>query len=312
MKIAYLLFVYKNPRLLRKIIDSLSCEDAAFFIHLDAKSDRAAFSEIAGRNVFFIDTPIPVFWAEFSGVRAILSLIQQALAFPARFDYFVLLSGSEYPLRDKTYIHQFLERHRGTEFITLVKMPNEAAGKPISRINTRRFPSDRPVRRFLFKILARLGLAKRDYARFLVGLDPYAGNTWWALSRAACEYLLDFTDRNPAVTKYFEETFAPEEMYVHTVLGNSPFRSQMRRNLLYEDWGEKGGHPAMINETHLAFFEGSSAIELQDIHGPGELLFARKFSDANLVMVSGMQELVKRKSQLEDLGPNSSGATPIG
>jgi hypothetical protein len=174
-----------------------------------------------------------------------------------------------------------------------VKMPNAEAGKPISRINTLRIPSERPVRRLLVRILAKLGLAQRDYRKYLGSLEPYSGHTWWTLTREACQYIIDFEKSNQSVVRYFEDTFAPEEMFFHTILGNSPFRSRVRRNLVYEDWSARGSHPAMINEKHIAFLATQEKVNLSDAYGSGELLFARKFSDDNLDMVRKIEETMK-------------------
>ncbi len=298
MKIAYLLFAYRNPRLIRKTIERLTCEDSSFFIHIDCKCDISQFASLRDKNVFFTDRRIAVYWAEFSGVEAILLLIRQALAAPQRHDYFVLLSGSEYPLRSRQYIHTFFEENRGLEFMTMAKMP--APGKPLSRINTLRFPSTRPAYRFIFRVLAKLGLAHRDYRESLGTLEPYSGITWWALTREACQYLVEVKERDRTLTEFFINCFAPEETFFHTILGNSPFKSRMRRGLLYEDWSAEGAHPAMLNERHLALFETQETVCIQDLHGPGELLFARKFSDDNLQLVQRVDNMINRK---ENRGP---------
>jgi hypothetical protein len=297
MKIAYLVFAYKNPKLLKKIIENLSSEDCAFFIHIDRKSDIGAFSEVTGENVFFTKRRIPVYWAEFSGNQAMLILIQEALDAPVRYDYFVLLSGSEYPLRSKEYIHDFFNNNRGREFINLIKMPNEEAGKPISRIDTLRIPSSRPVYRFIVKVLQRLGLAKRDHRKYLGSMEPYAGNTWWALSREACQYIVEFVRDNEPVRRFFERVFAPEETFFHTILGNSMFKSRVHRSLVYEDWSKRGGHPLWIGEKHLAYFEENEKIVVSDIWGSGEMLFARKFSDDNLEIIQRIDDMIKRKEK---------------
>src|ERR1035437_2577740 len=163
MKIAYLVFAYKNPQLLNRVIEKLSSEDCSFFIHVDEKSDIREFSSIRGENVLFSEKRIRVYWAEFSGVQAILLLLRQALQRSERYDYFVLLSGSEYPIRSARYIHTFMEENRVLEFMNIVKMPNEAAGKPIYRINTLRIQSHKPYRRFAVRVMGKIGLAQRDY-----------------------------------------------------------------------------------------------------------------------------------------------------
>jgi hypothetical protein len=295
MKVAYLLFAYRNPKLIKKTIDHLACEESSFFVHIDSKSDINEFAGIAGERVFFSEKRLPVYWAEFSGVEAVMLLIRQALASPERFDYFVLLSGSEYALRSREYIHHFLETNRGAEFMTMVKVPGP--GKPLSRINTIRYPSSRAVPRFIFRALAKFGLGQRDWRKHLGNLEPYSGMTWWALSREACQYVVEFQDRDPRLSKYLENVFAPEEVYFHTILGNSPFRSRMRRNLLYEDWSQEGARPEMITEKHCEMFEAQDRVSIQDIHGPGEALFARKFSDESLGLVARIDAMIQRKEK---------------
>jgi hypothetical protein len=298
MKIAYLFFAYKNPVLMNRTIARLACENCSFFVHVDSKSDIKQFAGIRGENIVFTDQRLPVYWAEFSGIEAILVLIRQVLAAPQRYDRLVLLSGSEYPLRSGRYIQSFLEANRDQEFMTMVRMPNAEAGKPLSRINTLRFPSTRPVSRFAFRALAKVGLAERDYRKYFGELAPYSGHTWWALTREACQYLVEFKQRDERLTKFFQNAFAPEETFFHTILGNSPFQSRMRRNLVFEDWSVGNGHPAMINEAHLRFFDSQDKVCVQDLHGPGELLFARKFSDETMGLTKRIDEMINRKEGL--------------
>lgn len=296
MKIAYLVIAHKDPDLLKKAIAALSCEDCSFFIHIDQKSDIKQFSSIGGEGIVFCENRVSVHWGEFSVVQAVLVLLRQALEDKQHYDYFVLLSGSDYPLRSGKYIHTFLENSSGSEFMSLVKMP--APGKPISRINTLRYPSDKPIRRFAVRVLAKLGLAQRDYKKYLCGLEPYSGDMWWALTGKACQYILEFIERNPQVEKYFQNTVAPDESFFQTILGNSKFGSQIRRNVVYADWSTRGSHPAMIDDEHIACFERQEKVCINDIYGSGEMLFARKFCDDNLALVQRIDEMIKRKENL--------------
>lgn len=299
MRIGYLVFAYMNPALLGRVIEYLSCQEASFYVHIDAKIPIEQFESIRGERVFISEERLPVHWAEFSGVRAILLLIRKALAASPPHDYFVLLSGSEFPLRSRRYIHKFFERHRGQEFITMQKMP--APGKPISRLNTKRYPSSRPALRLLYRALAKVGLAQRDYRKYLGSLQPYSGVTWWALSRDACQYIIDFTDSSPALANFCETLHAPEETYIHTILGNSPFKTRVRRNLVYEDWPADGKrtHPMRINARHLDFFASRDEVSVTDLHGPGELLFARKFSDADLELTERIAAINEEKEKYQ-------------
>jgi hypothetical protein len=270
-KIAYLVFTYRNPKLLKRTIKTLSTNDCAFFVHIDNKSDLTQFAGISGENVFFTERRVVVYWSEFSGVDAILLLIQQALERPERYDHFVLLSGSEYPLRSAGYIHTLLAENPGAEFISMLKMPSP--GKPISRINTVRFESDKPVRRLAWRALAKVGLAQRDYRKYLGGLEPFSGITWWTLSRDACEYVVRFTDKNPRIERFFQNTFAPEETYVHTILGNSPLRDRVRGHLVFEDWSY--GDPACPGASTTMVVDGKSRAGSLNMSASHESLVAR-------------------------------------
>ena len=294
MKIAYLIFAYKNPILIKRTIDHLSCNNASFFVHIDSKFPLEQFQEIKNERVHFIER-IPVYWAEFSGVQATLLLIRAALAAGESYDYFILLSGSEFPLRSREYIHQFMELNRGREFITMSKMP--APGKPLSRINTLRFPSNRPILRFLFRALAKFGLAQRDYKKHLGDLEPYSGITWWALSKEACEYIIAFTERDEILARFCANIHAPEETFIHTILGNSPLKARARRNLVYEDWPTSGPRhgPKMLTTQNVEFFESRNEVSVEDLHGPGELLFARKLSDETLDLVDRIKRMIQDK-----------------
>jgi hypothetical protein len=295
MKIAYLILAHKNPKLIKRMTEFLSCEDFAYFIHIDRKSNLNDFSLINGENICFSDQRIPVYWAEYSMVEAILVLIHRALAAPQKYDYYILLSGSDYPLRSKEYIHNFFNINQGKEYISIKKIPDRDAGLSLSKINTLRIPSNKPILRFIVRILAKLGLAERDYKKYLGTLEPYGGSTWWGLTRDACEYIIDFVKNNQSICKFYEKTFSSDEMIFHTILGNSLFKPRIHRTFMYDDWSKRGAHPALIGEKQIKYFKENKKIIFDDVFGPGEMLFARKFSDDNIEIAQEIENIIKQK-----------------
>ena len=295
IKIAYLMLVHRNPKLLKRVMSVLSSEHCAFFIHIDLKADIREFSDIGGKNIFLSEQRLPIYWGEFSQVDATIRLIWQALDSSASYDYFVFMQGSDYPLRSSSYIQKFLEKNSDCEFMSLVKLP--APGFPLSKINKLRYPSDKPVRRFASRALAKLGLARRDYSKYLGSLEAYAGDACWALSRHACEYIVEFAARHPHVERYFRDTFTSDEMFFHTILGNSPLRPRLRRGLLYRDWPVSDAHPAMLNDAHIRFFEQKQEVWVEDQFGSGEALFARKFSDDRPDLLQRIDDMIDRKEK---------------
>lgn len=96
---------------------------------------------------------------------------------------------------------------------------------------------------------------------------------------------------------FCENIHAPEETFIHTILGNSPFRAKARRNLVYEEWPTSGPRhgPKVLTAKNVEFFESRNEVSVEDLHGPGELLFARKLSDENLDLVDRIAKMIQVK-----------------
>ena len=82
-------------------------------------------------------------------------------------------------------------------------------------------------------------------------------------------------------------------MFFHTILGNSPFRSRVRRNFTYLQW-PAGQRPSFLNSDHVQHIESNDRLWMDDEWGSGEALFARKFSDDRLDLVDRMDSMIRR------------------
>jgi hypothetical protein len=210
------------------------------------------------------------------------------------YDYFVLISGSDYPLRSAAYIEDFLDQNRGTEFLSLGKVP--APGKPIARITMTRYPSTQPIRHYAFRALAKVGLGpQRDHRAYLGSMVLYSGLQWWALSREACTYAVLCADAKERMVEFFEKSFAPDESFFQTILGNSDFRNRVQRFPIYLDWPID--RPRMMGEEHVAFFESQKdGVYREDAYGRSEALFARKFSDDQPALLDRVDALIENRA----------------
>jgi Core-2/I-Branching enzyme len=283
ISIAYLILAHHHPEQLSRLVDQLRSPAADTFVHIDAKSAIDPFLQVVGSDVHFTAQRIPVYWGDYSQVHAALLLIEAALAAPRNYDYLVLISGTDYPLRSATEIEHFFLRNKGTEFIDSVAMPSKAAAKPLSRMTV--YKSRPGVFGWFIgkgrRLLAELGFVSkaRDYQACFGELTPHAGSQWWAFTRDACVYIRRFVADNRRVMKFYENTHIPDEMVFQTILANSPFRPNMRRSITYSDWKEGGANPSDISERHVALFCANPAMKVKGIYGSGELLFCRKVVD---------------------------------
>jgi Core-2/I-Branching enzyme len=301
MNIAYLILAHNNPGHLARLTRALATENSAIFVHIDKKVDIRPFLEIAGEKVHFTPKRVPVHWGDYSQIEAILVLIDTAMAASQLYDYLVLLSGSDYPLRTAVHLEAHFIKYQGSEFINMVAMPSEAASKPLSRLTEYR---PRPglkgklsaqVRRVLVKagILSRT----RDYKTSLGALTPYAGSSWWALTHDACAHIQNFVARNRRIMKFFVNTNCPDELVFQTILGNSPFKHKVRRNLTYTDWSRGGPSPSNIEMRHIELIRSKKAMMANDVYGQHELIFVRKVADPEIA--NQLEQLVQAQQEIQ-------------
>lgn len=285
--IAYLMLVHANPAHLQRLIARLRSDNAVFFLHVDKKTNLGPYVPLQTDDVRLVPDPVAVHWGDFSQVEAILKLMTTALA-AGTFERFVLLSGADYPLWPTADINAFFAAHPQDEFINMVPMPCEAAGKPLARLTTYTLrPTLSAPHRLALRVLlkARVIPRQRDLRRALGSLQPYGGSTWWALTRAACEYVVQFVQRNPGLVRFFKGTQYADETFLHTILGNSPLLANVRRNLTYTDWSAGGASPANISANHVDYFRTTKQFAPNDVYGTGPMIFARKFSDSDTALL---------------------------
>ncbi len=313
MSIAYLILAHNTPRHLPRLIQALRSNSSACFVHLDRKSRSRKFRQAVAGPVHFTRARRRVHWAEFSIVEATLILIREALEDPRGFDRFVLLSGSDYPLWPAASIETFFETHPEKEFIE-IKPLNDDPDR-LQRIEMYCVPPRYPaVYRESIHQLQRWGMLPetRSHRLYLGGREPYYGSQWWAVTREACETILEFTARERRAVRFFRNAACSDECFFHTILGNSHLRPRIYRSLTYADW-DRGSirHPAKITPSHLRRFRPMLSRSIGELArhetDDGSLwLFARKFPDKSGRLVEELKA-IRREARVE--APDAS--TPV-
>ena len=303
MKVAHLILAHDAPERLGRLTAALDLEKSHSFIHIDSKSSISPFRAAVGDRATFLEKRTAVYWGHYSTIEATLQLIRHALDDARGFDRFVLLSGACYPLRSSHAQLRFYEAHPHAEFINLVQMPAVEERKPLTRlIEIMPHPGSTPMVRFSRRVLRKLRLSptRREdaYRRVMGHLIPFAGDQWWALTRRACETIVEFMKREERVVQFMTRTFFSEEMIFQIILGNSPLRGAIRRNLTFTDWSDPAWwHPATLTARHIdALFDQDLAFPPEGWYGPGPMLYARKFSDDD----RSLFDIIRARQELRD------------
>jgi hypothetical protein len=283
MRLAYLILAHADPDHLARLISALREDRARFYVHVDKKTPKPVFEPLHSLpQTHFIPDRVDACWGGYSLVQATLNMLTAARSGSPAPDWYALMSGSDYPIRSNRALYDFLASS-DREHISLIDMPTPDGRKSLARLERFHFEGSRsrPMPKRVILNQTNLLLEKyykRNYRRVLGDIKPYASSQWWVLSRAAVDYILDFVAANPRLVRFYKHSVIPDEMFFHTILGNSAFRAKAARNLTYADW-TKGlsRNPAPLTEEHVARFAHPD-FRLNDVEGVGRCFFARKFT----------------------------------
>jgi hypothetical protein len=307
MKIAFLIFNHRSPTQLVRLVRALRRQlpDSPLVVHHDSfrvEVDAALLSPFGDAHLMTSDEPIQ--WGDFSLVEATWRSLRWMTA-SLEFDWIVILSGQDYPIKPLGGLKEALARARADVLLRAAPigdLPTAAQrrnmrrrylyqyhparelwqpGSGAARLwahmrNGAALPVDvlnnvQPyfsVYRFPDHMPWRLGRRSR-LSPFTADQPCWFGSTWFSLSRKAAEYIGHFTGDNPRFSDYYRRTINPDESATATILCNAPGIRVETRSLHYIRWSRpKTGHPDVLGVPDLDNILSSSAY------------FARKFDIA--------------------------------
>lgn len=231
-KIAYLILAHSDPEHLNKLIESIDY-NSDFYIHLDNKADINKFSFINKKsNVKIISKRYDVSWAGFNMVNATKELIKSALYSKKKYNHLILLSGADYPIKSKENIYNYFINRKGKEIIRGYFIEESKCPHCYDKIQKYRIMDTLVKNSYMNKVLKRimnLILAPLKKKIFIeidgIKIKPCYGSQWWAITQECANYILNLSNNNKRLDKYFKTSFAPDEMYFHTIIFNSNFAS---------------------------------------------------------------------------------------
>jgi hypothetical protein len=217
-------------------------------------------------------------WGDFSLTANCQNAVGHLLKSDFKFDYVFCVTGQDYPLKTPDEIRQVLADADGRSFVLHEAFP-VARWEPggmgrlfsynfVYNHKAYQFPKwNVPQRRWVRWIYKIINTLVPRRGRFPLNMHPFGGSLHWTLSRTAAEYLEQFVSNNPAYDRRFRFTFASDEVYVQTILANSPLKNRLIDNdLRYLKWPTPGAaSPGVLGQADLPQILASDAV------------FARKF-----------------------------------
>jgi hypothetical protein len=197
--------------------------DNHYLIHIDKKAPEAFHKDVGNFLVGYPNAKLMRsrnwVYGGYSAVQIQLEAMEEL--FPSEWDFFVNLTGQDFPLKTQADMKEFLRGHAGKNFLHIMDQRRDWA-RSLFRIKWHyvelRGKVPLPARRRVLPLPFR--------RRFIKGAIPYGGSTWFIMSRPFCEYVC----RNREVEKYktfYKHTFIPEEGFFQTVIMHSPFKDTL-------------------------------------------------------------------------------------
>ena len=257
--IAYLVLVHRYPAQFKRMFKSIYDPANHYLIHVDKNSGPDLEADIRRFLRGFPNSAIlkghGALWGGYSLVDAELRGMAQLLEMGADWEFFINLSGQDYPLKSQGEIAAFLERNRGKEFI-----------KVLDQRKTRPETMQR-VSRYVIEFEKRI--VRTPFPRsFMSGVSPYIGNQWMIVSRRFCEFVC----HDPQAKRYkafYRNTFIADEGFFQTVIMNTAGHGEIvSDDLRMIDWVPDGDI-----KLRPRTFTAEDAAELM----ASPCLFARKF-----------------------------------
>jgi hypothetical protein len=291
VRIAYMILAHDQPELFGRLLHAIHADGVTVYAHIDAKSDQRTFENASKRAAIqFVPAPIKVNWGGFSQVAATVKLLEHAQTH-GRHDYYIFLSGRDYPLLPHRSLLALLEQNptrsymnfyalaEGTDFVG--KIRNYCYYDLYALLPTRFLR--RAANRIVREISARL-----PDRRFVRNMQAYRGSTSWCLTEQIVGHLLAFIHDplNASYINFFRSVSCCDEIFFQTIVLNSPYantlhlydqdgrrppgemRNENKAYLHYVDWNPQRENPAVLDES-----------DFDALYASGKY-FARKFDSA--------------------------------
>jgi hypothetical protein len=181
------------------------------------------------------------------------------------FDWLILLTGQDYPLKSNNQIAKVLEENEGKIFMTYedyrippdkswqtsgtdrihywhfiltthfrLVLPPQLTASTYLRSKILKIKWLRLVSSLYTSLLFWVPIEERV---FLKDFNVFLGSASWCLPRNCVEYIQNFIQTNPAYVNYFKYVEIPDELFFQTIVLNSPFKDKVvNDNLFYIDW----------------------------------------------------------------------------
>lgn len=296
MKHAYCIIAHNEPIILQKLIEALDDDRNDIYLLIDKKIDSTIFSNIKTyKSKLIYVPPIDIRWGDISQIKAELTLFETASEYET-YQYYHLLSGVDLPIKSQDYIHDFMNKNNGKEFVGYSQGEFNKHDLQIKTNYYYFFTKYYRNKSLLARVLTKVSFILVHLQRKLgckrnFGIELKKGVNWISITHEFCTYLLT---QKEYILRTFKYIPCADEMFVQTILWQSPFRKNLYKpNYIFSsclceiDWERGKPYTWGIQRENINK-------DIQILKNSPKL-FARKFSSQNMDFINKILELSKNE-----------------
>jgi len=259
--IAYLILVHRYPGQFKRLFRAIFHPANYYLIHVDKRSGVGLQTEIQDFLSSFANASLlksqSTLWGGYSLVNAELRGVAELLKMGLKWEFFINLSGQDFPLKSQTRIQDFLNRNIGKDFIGVA---DQRKIRPDTLPRIEKYYVEFGDRILQIPIT-------RPYLR---GVNPYIGGQWKILSRTFCEFVC-YSLEVERFKRFYRHTLISDEGFFQTVIMNTSYEGRIvnddKRTIVWVPMGTIKLRPKDFTSKDAEFLLGSQG------------LFARKFDE---------------------------------
>jgi hypothetical protein len=274
--IGFVLLTHNNPKQALRLVNRLNSmfDRPPIAWHHDFTFSTLPFESIT-KNISLVRPHIRTAWGTFSPLDAMIMALDKLFKAPDPPDWFVLLSGSDYPIKSPNTIIHDLSRSEFDVHMHHEKIGFNSYERDWHRLcydrycATRvRLPAiNRRLRPTRHTIILRHPVFVSRQTPFSSDFSCFAGEFWFCAKRSAAEYLVEYHRTKTALADHYRARPNVLESYHHTILCNATFRIS-QNNWRYVDWSHSSGapHPKTLTIEDLTKMRESTAHFARKFH----------------------------------------------
>lgn len=231
--IGFVLLTHQKPHMIRRLINKLNAmfDHPPVACHHDYSKSTLPVEALPD-NVSIVMPHVEISWGEFAEVEGTMRALRLLYENSSGPDWFVFLSGTDYPIKPAQHILRDLRASQFDAHIFCELIQLGAFRDPWQARCYERYCMKEP------------GFFSSDF-------KCYAGHQWFCANRRTAKHLIEFYETQPALAEYYRDSVHASESYFQCVVANAPHLKFSNEIWRYIDWSAGGPHPKTLGTGDL-------------------------------------------------------------